>query len=151
PGGGRGADRAGLFQGNIRDNQAVEAGGLGAADESVVAGPVHPVDDRDAAHRDQADRELVPDGGDLVEDFQRSRAEGERLVQAGGEGGTVGDRIGKGDADRDDAGASALEGGEHGGGRGEGRIAAADEGHEGAAVLPAEGREDVVDAVAQGG
>ncbi len=128
---------------DIRDDEAIEAGGGGIGGELLRADAS---DDGIADHGDEAEVGLGADAFDGFKDFAGSDAGLEGLMHGGGDDGAIGDGIGERNAEFGEGGAGLLEGGDDLGGDIKRGIASRDEGHEGSAFFGAKVCEDGWDA-----
>ncbi len=100
----------GFGEWEVWEDAAVEAGVGGLLGELVW--PAHRDHDADGDHGDEPDSELVADGADLLEDDLGGDAFFECFVHGGGDGGAVGDGVGVGEPDLDDARTGGLHRGQ---------------------------------------
>ena len=126
-----GGDGGGFFEGDIREDDAVEL--VIAAHDGEIADAAFE-DDGEGDHGYDGDGKATgAGGGDGGEGLGDGAAVGEGVGEGGLDDGAIGDGVGKGDAQFDDAGVGGeafLDGQEEIGGGGEGGIAGGEEGAE---------------------
>ncbi len=105
-----GAVGVGLVEWEVGEDAAIEAC-VGCLLGELVW-PAHRDDDADGDHGDEPDGELVADGAYLVEDDLWGDTFFECFMHGGGDGGAVGDGVGVGEPDLDDARPGGLHRGQ---------------------------------------